>query len=425
MANTDRCLKHVLRDLAPILVMSKIVGIFPFSIENNLKSNRKCVTFHLKGIIISMVIMAVMFVGMCSILLRYYISDHDYVVEIIRNTFNLPLNVSVGIVTIILNMTTNRNKYEEFVNRFITITDNLRKYRIPEYSSKICIHFINVTLVIINGIVLPFLCYDTVYWGKKYSFIGGLMRFSYFVNTVLTLQYCTFVLSIYSSLKQMVIITETCFKRRYYQNSEAEYRIKDYFLINRNTVSSYMYQYKAFNLSAKTTMKQRDKPAENIYLYEVFTFRRMYNEIYETALLVDFIHGIPILLEIVREIISLTANFYDIIKHLNVMGNRVTVLSYFLWSKVFWCFINLAALSCITSCCHLATFEAMKLKEQLQKQLLKYPISCDLINQLKLFTEQISANEINFTAFGVFKLNASMLSASLVTVVTYVIILVQ
>jgi hypothetical protein len=61
----------------------------------------------------------------------------------------------------------------------------------------------------------------------------------------------------------------------------------------------------------------------------------------------------------------------------------------------------------------------------IQKLLLLQHVRCDIVEQLKLFSEQVTKNEIKFCAFSLFKVDMSLLCTILASVTSYIIILVQ
>ncbi|PNF33538.1 hypothetical protein B7P43_G17407 [Cryptotermes secundus] len=75
--------------------------------------------------------------------------------------------------------------------------------------------------------------------------------------------------------------------------------------------------------------------------------------------------------------------------------------------------------------CHMTVLEAKELGTEVQKVLLKYPLRSDTVQQLKLFSLQISNNDIHFTAFWLFDLDISLLCTIFASSITYIVLLAQ
>jgi hypothetical protein len=73
----------------------------------------------------------------------------------------------------------------------------------------------------------------------------------------------------------------------------------------------------------------------------------------------------------------------------------------------------------------MAMSEARKLQDSMQRALLHQHVNTGTLEQLKLFSVQLTVNRIKFTAFGFLTLNLVTLSTFVVSVITYTVVLAQ
>jgi hypothetical protein len=73
----------------------------------------------------------------------------------------------------------------------------------------------------------------------------------------------------------------------------------------------------------------------------------------------------------------------------------------------------------------MATYEANRTQDNVQRLLLRQNIRIEALEQLRLFSSQLIVNKIEFTAFGFFSVNLTTLSTFIASVVTYIIVFEQ
>jgi hypothetical protein len=87
--------------------------------------------------------------------------------------------------------------------------------------------------------------------------------------------------------------------------------------------------------------------------------------------------------------------------------------------------LSSSVLTFLTVSCHLASEEANRTQQLVHKLLLKPGLSRDLVEQLQLFSSQVSNLRVEFTTCGFFTVNTSLLCSIGGVVCTYLIILHQ
>jgi hypothetical protein len=150
--------------------------------------------------------------------------------------------------------------------------------------------------------------------------------------------------------------------------------------------------------------------------------RRMYGHIYDAVECLNSIYGLSVLLELVRNIMSVIVNMLYIIVHLSTSNEKT---SQYHFSVLCWIAFFIFREFVIIVSCHMAMCEAHKLQDNVQRALLRQNVTTDLLEQLKMFSVQLTVNGINFTAFGFFTLNLATLYTFIASLITYIIVLVQ
>jgi hypothetical protein len=164
-------------------------------------------------------------------------------------------------------------------------------------------------------------------------------------------------------------------------------------------------------------------------VYNLLKIRRIYGQIYEAVDCVNSIYGLSMLLEFVRNILAVIVNIFQITTILRNPTEKLTIYgrpSYvFTFLGACWIVIFISREAAITFSCHMTTSEAKKIQDNVQLLLLHQNIRKETLKQLKLFSTQLTANTIKFTAFGFFTFSLSTLSTFIASVITYIVVLEQ
>ncbi|KAJ4427841.1 hypothetical protein ANN_25620 [Periplaneta americana] len=165
-------------------------------------------------------------------------------------------------------------------------------------------------------------------------------------------------------------------------------------------------------------------------LRDILVAREMYRNIYKATQLVSSIYGIPIVLFVFRNSVSLVTHLDTVIKIYNgsikemTLRNNNTTIESLGISLAFWVFVNLILLLTITVKTQVAKQKAGDIIDQVEEHLLPYPQRAEILQQLKLFVHQMSVNKIEFVAFYILRLDFSLLFTILTSVITYVMVIV-
>ncbi|PNF33545.1 hypothetical protein B7P43_G17409 [Cryptotermes secundus] len=161
--------------------------------------------------------------------------------------------------------------------------------------------------------------------------------------------------------------------------------------------------------------------------HTILSLRRIYNHIYECTRILNFIFGLPILLDIFRTVTSLTSGSYSVVRLFSEPVEAVTTLNFadFVISRVTWMLIFLGTMISLTVLCGRAASVTRDISHRVQTFLVQSHLDSEAVEQLLLFSQQISTDGIAFTAAGFFVIDLSLLCTVLTSAVTYVIILIQ
>jgi hypothetical protein len=159
----------------------------------------------------------------------------------------------------------------------------------------------------------------------------------------------------------------------------------------------------------------------------IWKLRRIYNHLYECTKIINSVFGFYILLDVCRTIMSLTSNLYSVVRLFNEPIGAVSNLEFsdFLLSRIVWFIIFFGTTTYLTTICGTTVSKCKDIAHKIQKLLLEDSQKGDVVEQLKLFSQQMSTDRVVFTAAVFFIIDLSVLCAFLTSVITYIIVLIQ
>jgi len=148
--------------------------------------------------------------------------------------------------------------------------------------------------------------------------------------------------------------------------------------------------------------------------------RRIYCHLYECVKIINFMYGLPILIHIFRSATGLIPMLY-------IFGTSFSEHSgnYFIAFVIIWTIVLFGPIISLTVICDIAASKTKDIGHKLQALLLDEKVSSDMMEQLKLFCQQMSNDRIVFTATGLFDVDLSFLCTFLTTFTTYIVVLIQ
>jgi hypothetical protein len=148
--------------------------------------------------------------------------------------------------------------------------------------------------------------------------------------------------------------------------------------------------------------------------------RKIYYHLYECGKIINFVYGLPVLIQIFRSATGLISGLYDI----RIFFDDLTEIDYIL-SAIIWTSVLLGPIISLTVICDMTASKTKDIAHKLQALLLKDTVRSDVTEQVKLFCQQMSNDRIVFTAAGLFDVDLSFLCTFLTSVTTYIVVLIQ
>jgi hypothetical protein len=424
---------NILNKMKPVFFLSKIFGVSPVTITGS-EGAEEYVEIKPSPSMASYICPVIMFIAMLLGLVHsiadciiFDVHDAGQAVHFAVCHPMMYLSASVSILT---HWTTNRLKISKLLEEILSIDKAIvQKKRSYLTEVKKCNGYSSVVLVIVFFILLVFLCCDILISGKDYIMyaIDANLRLAQLVNFMIVTQFCKFVSCIKSALRELteiisVNVDESAVFCNVMLNSGQPYMKRS---MSRNipAANSKFNNYVApCHIGLGTLDRKRQ---ETISIHDIIFCRHMYNCVYDASALVSCIYGISVLLEFIRNAtfaitdvhFILTCSYFPTLTFLNKVENLVT--------KLCWLFIYISTVLYMTASCHFVKLESNKLTNKIQKALLLPTLQKDSLKQLKLFSDQISNNRIEFTAFWFFTVDMSLFCAFVASTITYTIVLAQ
>ena len=148
--------------------------------------------------------------------------------------------------------------------------------------------------------------------------------------------------------------------------------------------------------------------------------RRIYYHVHECVNIINFMYGLPILIHIFRSATGLISGLYDVGTLCGVRTETNCTVSVIIWTVVL-----LGSIISLTAICSMAVCKTKDIGHKLQALLLEDIAGSDMMEQLKLFCQQMTNDRIVFTAAGLFDVDLSFLCTFLTSVTTYIVVLIQ
>jgi hypothetical protein len=138
------------------------------------------------------------------------------------------------------------------------------------------------------------------------------------------------------------------------------------------------------------------------------------------------IYGFQILVDIVNTFIDIVTTLYiSIVCAKEKAQGGDTIAYHGIIVNASWMLLFFLKLTGITLSCHLASGEANGTANVLHKKLLTEELRPDTEREIQSFLQQVTNNELYFSACGFFHISLSTLCAMITSVATYLVILLQ
>lgn len=370
--------------------------------------------------------------------------------QVVSHMFSTPANFITSMMDIILMSVVNRKEIMKLILKLRTIDDVLlqgNELRIYVKTRRRML----LELTIIFGVLIPFLCYDSYFFGQLSSLtFEGMSRFSIVLSLTTVIQFLWGMRFFKHRLRLLnrklsagfhsrpdnirkpkcTLHSEIAkrFRGQSWRRIEEGYGLREICGVFRED------NIKPLTVLPISDTKHSDFSAlhRNIScdrVSYVLNLRSTYNHIYEATLLANSVYGISIIFTLMYCFVSTVSNTYftvlDSFTNFDQLEKKMSNVQYYVSTHVLWVIISVGKTVAISGSCHMVQEESKVLANNLQKLQLYHQIGPEILLQLQQFSTQVAENSIHFTAFGFFSVNLSLLYAFIATSVTYVIILIQ
>jgi hypothetical protein len=425
--------KHVstISDVNLLYYICKIAGLVPFyftvssdkgaEININIHSN-------ILSVVWTLLVFCMLFAGTVSYVVAAMSARHFTPRHITTYMISFPLTMLMALLVIFMNLIVNRRKFCELWKNLNDIDRALSKYGVTKRNI-----WFKIGTVLLLVAVVPSLFVDVWLWSARTGVAGeATLRLSHLIQLMFIIQFCRltqFVRQSSKILNKALTISVEQERERYnttakeFQNSQCSglssvnaASINEHVPTTHWSTSAEVSQHKAIFGKSTRVCNLRE-------------IRCIYGQIYEAVGCINSIYGFSLLLELVRNILAVIVNVLivmDILRNSVTDCNLYSRSSYLCaCSEAFWVVFFISREVAITVSCHMATSEAKKIQDKVQCVLLRQSVKSEVLEQLKLFSVQLTVNRIEFSAFGFFTVNLSTLSAFVVSVITYIVVLEQ
>jgi hypothetical protein len=424
-----------IQEMKLIYLVAKVLGLAPFSIKidrDTIEDVNVKLTSNIGGITASFVLFTTMLSGFVYTIIQPEFTTNSDPGDILCSVVSIPINYISTLILVTMTLTVNKRKIEELVHKLVLIDEHLVHLRgqRTDGRKKRKVQFY-LPILALNVL---FVCYDCFLWRQSIGLIFGISkRFSHVIALVAKIQFFKTVLMIRSRLSGVekvlsLTLTEKSSHTKHLSTLAPGQRNdtnKVYYLtsnITQVTSAEFLNDPLAFNV-----IRAVAKPLPFDDTYTILKLRRIYNHLYECTKIINSIFGFYILLEVCRTITSLTSSLYSVARLFNEPIDAVTNLDFsdFLLNRILWIIIFLGSTICLTVICGSTVSKSKDIAHKIQTLLLKDSQRADVVEQLKLFSQQMSTDRVVFTAAGFFVIDLSVLCAFLTSVITYIIVLIQ
>jgi len=345
----------------------------------------------------------------------------------------------------------NRKEMMELVRKLCTIDDLLLEGKGLKIYLKTRRRML-LELIITFGVLIPFLCYDSYFFGQLSSYAYEVMsRLSIAVNVTAVLQFLWTMrffrhrlwLLNEKVLDGLCMESDSLRKHSYTSDSETCKRFSQQHSTGleerpcSNRICNLFREGNVRKIPVLTISDNKCKDLHNLQQQTnlsdsvscILQQRINYNHIYEATRTANKVFGISVMFTLMHCFVSTVSHTYftfiDNFTNFDELEKEMPCVQYYIANHVIWVVISLGKTVAISGSCHAVRKESKILVHNLQKQQLRQPIRSDVLIHLQQFSTQVSQNAIHFTACGFFSLNLSLLYAFIASSATYVIILIQ
>ncbi|GFG39916.1 hypothetical protein Cfor_03360 [Coptotermes formosanus] len=426
------------RELKYTYYLSKVLCLAPYSFSSNRsaceKSNNTNLWSHVMGLIWTLFMSVVMVIGLICGIYRYKNIGSSNPAIAVNSSLCFPMNFVNALLSFVV-LFMKRYKFAELIEKLGEIDEGLCQIKLHK-SARCQNYFLHFTFPICLLLAM-FMCFDVLQVEERRYFIYcSLYRIAYLISIVLIIQFCHIVMctqqrlfilrkEISSVLINKVAVAVSSTPKPILVEAIRKSELPSVM----STFSESVYPVHASRMKYQSASNNLLLPTKLLDLHKIIFYRLIYSNIYDAVELINSIYGFLLLLLFIRAAAGLVANIYylasttiygAILLGVETWGSPAHIFSLACWISIF-----LSTVIAMTVTCQVVILESKKIGDIIQKLLLQQHVRCEAVEQLKLFSEQVTKNKIEFSALCLFKVDMSLLCTILASVTSYIIVLVQ
>jgi hypothetical protein len=426
---------EVLHEMKSTFLVSKIAGLFPISFTKDSVTAEISVDIsmsaNITGFICSIVVFCVAVGGFVSIILQPYNTFTD-AGDFVVNVVCTPLILTTALVSTAMNVTINRVKLMKVIKKLMRVNEEIqnlerfkRKKKVKRCSNLIYVHL---------AFLLIFSCCSVPCFAKHSSLVYSVsVHIAKLLGIIMVMQFRKFVNCVKFSLVDICEIMSA----RLVENSEENGGMH-----NEKSGKHPVIECSKLSTPAQVSMYDIRElfpdeiapansinviPHERTELNNIVFCRKIYSSLYDSAMLIGSIYGIPILLQCMSDCIGLitTIYFVVILVRQSTEYSEVSDVTETVITNIGLTVVMLGTMFYVSITCHLVTVQLNKIRDSIEKLLLLHPIKKAVLQELQLFSNQTANNRIQFRAFSFFLIDMKMFVTFIASALTYLIVLIQ
>ena len=428
MGKTPTHIRSFIQDMKPLYYVAKMLGIAPFAFKMNAATKEEIVDIKFTSNICGFTASAIMFIliltGFAFATFLPQFSLRKDPVEFLTYAVSVPLNFFGCLVLVIMNSTVNRSKLQKLVKKLTSIDQSLTLLR-SGYSHQRERENIQLFMPMLVLTVLMLSCDVFIMFDKLNPVFCIIDRSCQIILLVAIMQYSHMVLLIRGRLSVMYEILSWTFSKKPSHPNCGNFG-SDALNVTSTVCSQACNTLRAPRIVLLDEVGAFSGIQTNLRIVCVFEFevflklRRIYFHLYECAKIINFMYGLPILIQIFRSATGLIPMLYIFGTSFNAHPGEYSIVMIIIWTVVL-----LGPIISVTVICNIAASKAKDIGHKLQALLLEDDVGSDAEKHLKFFCQQISNDRIIFTAAGLFDVDLSFLCTFLTTFTTYILVLIQ
>ena len=396
--------------LRPLYYVCKVFGLASYSYVADRRNKRVTADYGYWNCMFTVIWLIIFTVGLPVQILTLRSDDFDSQSLFIAFMVYMISAYTSSIVVVVWVSVIKRKKFLEIIEK-VSEVDNKIQYTLQEetYMNRNVLFKKITEIILLTVIQCTTIVYNTYQIASEPYYIIIIDTISYvpdICNTLMLFQFVNLVFMMkqtYVHLKNRLtnwingaVSRPICLEKGNERCSQSD---RAFVQVNITTL------YVSSVSNVEGTLKQTD----------IHLLRQIYSELYDITCLINDTYGIPILATVCWMLTGVVFSLYEVLINFNVWGGedlRHSITFLVLFFKV-------------TFFCHATTNEARSSRVVVENLLLEGNCRNECVEELKMFSLQLQAMKIEYTACGFLPLNLSLFTSVVSVIASYVVVLVQ